>query len=105
MRTKQKESKMFTIHDMHTSCAQGLVIDGKVYSIAPPPPSPILSIDFPLPDIPDASFLPTNTAPRVSPVRKPRVTRTVVKKSIVRDTPKRKREEWMQWINWNLAED
>ncbi len=96
---------MFTIHDMHTSCAQGLVIDDKVYSIAPPPPSPILSIDLPLPDIPDASFLRTNTAPRVSPVRKPCVTRTVVKKSIVRDTPKRKREEWMQWINWNLAED
>lgn len=96
---------MFTIHNMLTSCAQGLVIDGKVYSIAPPPPSPILSIDFPLPDIPAASFLPINTAPRVSPVRQPRVMRTVVKNAIVRDTHKRKREEWMQWINWNLSEE
>lgn len=96
---------MSTIHDVQTSCAQGLVIDGRVHSITPPPPSPILSINFPLPDIPDTSLLPTHAIPHVSSVRKPRVTRTVVKRAIVCDPPKRKREEWMEWINWNLAEE
>jgi hypothetical protein len=95
---------MCSLHVISTSCAQDIVIDETFYSIAPPPPSPILSIHLPLPSIPDASAPPTNAAPHV-PVRKPHTTRTMVNLPIVRDPPKRKREECMEWIDWTLAEE
>ena len=92
---------MLTIQNMHASCAHGLVVDDMIYSIAPPPPPPSPILPTELPNIPGVSFAPMNTVPRVSPVRKPHVTRTLVRKPIV----KRKRDEWMEWINWNLAEE
>jgi hypothetical protein len=76
----KNKATMSTVQDMQATSAQDLVFDGNVYRITPPPPSRITSAELYLPDIPDTPSLPTNTAPLVSPVHKPCVTRVVVKK-------------------------
>ena len=75
-------------------------------SAASPLPSPKLTDHTPLIDVPEPSpfrALLANQQPRVSPVRN-KCKRTLVAKPETMSSAKRKREEWMDWINWNLTE-